>query len=217
MNSGTSATFTAKVTNTGNTKIAKRGFLYGLVGDENKPLDAYRTDSSNTGQFSKTLKLKTNSRYWVQAYVENSAGKRTVGNTLTNFKMICTAPTVSTNAVTNITEKTATPHGTIKSIGSKPITKRGFQWGYVTSTSKISNSYPLLYSNVANVPFTTGKFTNNPVITGLSGSKKYQVRAYVYSRCGTSYGNWVQFETRTSTNNWSRFKTRVSSWFRIRY
>lgn len=195
MNNVTSATFTAKVTNTGNAKIAKRGFLYGLVGQESKAVDTYDTGSFGTGQFSKTPALKANTRYWVQAYAENSAGKRIIGDTLTNFKMTCTAPTVSTDAVTNITTNSAAPHGTINSIGSMAITKRGFQWGYSTSSSGRANSYPLTFDSVAAVPFTTGRFTKYPSISSLTKDTTYQIRAYVYSKCGPSYGNWVQFKT----------------------
>lgn len=95
------------------------------------------------------------------------------------------APTVTTQAVTNIQTETATGNGNVTSDGGESITERGVCWktstGPTTSDSKATSSG------------TTGAFTAS--MTGLSANTLYYVRAYAINTVGTSYGNEVTFTT----------------------
>lgn len=96
-----------------------------------------------------------------------------------------TAPTVTTQAVTNITETTATGHGNVISDGGSTITERGT----VISTS----ANPTTADHKDTASGTTGAFTTS--ITGLSKNTTYHVRAYAINSAGTSYGADVSFTT----------------------
>jgi hypothetical protein len=94
-------------------------------------------------------------------------------------------PTVTTQAVSDITTDTATGNGNVTSDGGATITERGVCWG--TSTN------PTTGDNKATAAGTTGAFTVD--ITGLSAGTHYHVRAYAINSEGTSYGADVEFDT----------------------
>lgn len=95
------------------------------------------------------------------------------------------APTVTTQAVTNITETTATGNGNVTSDGGSTITERGT----VISTS----ANPTTADHKDTASGTTGAFTTS--ITGLSKNTTYHVRAYAINDIGTGYGADVSFTT----------------------
>jgi hypothetical protein len=96
-----------------------------------------------------------------------------------------TFPTLSTTAVSAITNISATAGGNITSDGGAEITSRGICWSTssnpTTADSKITNGAG------------TGIFTGN--ITGLAVSTTYYVRAFTISSAGTMYGNQESFTT----------------------
>jgi hypothetical protein len=96
-----------------------------------------------------------------------------------------TAPIVTTTAVTNIAQTTATSGGNVTSGGSSTVTARGVCWS-TTSTPTISN-------NKTSDGTGTGVFTSN--LTGLTAGTLYYVRAYATNSVGTSYGSQVTFTT----------------------
>lgn len=96
-------------------------------------------------------------------------------------------PIVTTQAVTNITEATATGNGNVTSDGGSTITERGT----VISTS----ANPTTADHKDTASGTTGAFTTS--ITGLSKNTTYHVRAYAINSAGTSYGADVSFTTLT--------------------
>jgi len=94
-------------------------------------------------------------------------------------------PTVSTTAVTSVTETNAISGGDITSEGTSAVTARGICWGAVanptTADSKTSDGTG------------TGTFTSS--ITGLAPGTLYHIRAYATNAEGTSYGTDVTFST----------------------
>ena len=92
-------------------------------------------------------------------------------------------PTVTTNAVTNITETTATCGGNVTSDGGATVTARGVCW----STSE----NPTVSNNHTNDGTGTGSFISS--ITGLSPGTTYYVRAYATNSAGTAYGEQRTF------------------------
>lgn len=94
-------------------------------------------------------------------------------------------PTITTSAITNITQTTATGGGNVINAGSSTVTARGVCW----STSH----NPTISGNHTTNGTGTGNFTSN--ITGLTANMTYYVRAYATNSAGTAYGSEVSFTT----------------------
>ncbi len=94
-------------------------------------------------------------------------------------------PTVTTQAVTAVTETTATGNGNVTSDGGGAITERGT----VISTS----ANPTTADHKDTAAGTTGVFTTS--ITALTAATTYHVRAFATNITGTSYGTDVSFTT----------------------
>lgn len=93
-------------------------------------------------------------------------------------------PVITTNAITNITTKTATSGGNISDAGGKDIIGRGVCWG--------TSQNPTLAQSTFNGGG-TGSFTSN--ITGLKANTTYYVRAYAATADEEFYGNQLSFKT----------------------
>ncbi|MDD3281432.1 MAG: fibrobacter succinogenes major paralogous domain-containing protein [Bacteroidales bacterium] len=101
---------------------------------------------------------------------------------LTNCKDL---PEVSTNAVTEVTQTTATSGGVINSDGGAIVTENGVCW----STSKT----PTIADNKTTDGSGAGSFTS--AISGLTANTTYYVRAYATNSAGTGYGSAKSFTT----------------------
>lgn len=101
-------------------------------------------------------------------------------------------PTVTTQAVTNIAETTATGNGTVVSDGGSTITQRGVCW----STS----ANPTTSNSTATTSGTTGVYSVS--MTGLTDNTLYHVRAYAINANGTAYGSDVTFQHVTVPLSW---------------
>ena len=129
--------------------------------------------------------LTANTTYYIRSFLDiypTGTGPwiTVYGNELSFTTVGSTAPVVSaTAAIGGLSATTATSGGTITSDGGSAITAKGVCWS--TSTN------PVL--GVGN--FTTdgtGAASFVSVITGLTGSTTYFVRAYATNAVGTSYG-----------------------------
>jgi hypothetical protein len=99
--------------------------------------------------------------------------------------------TVSTSAVTSITQTTASGGGNVTADGNGDVTARGIVWGTTTAptvslTTKTSSGSGL------------GSFTGD--MTSLSANTTYFVRAYATNSAGTAYGSESTFETLSHTS-----------------
>lgn len=103
-----------------------------------------------------------------------------------------TAPTVTTQAVTNVTGTSATGNGTVVTDGGDTITERGVCWS--TSLN------PTTSDSKATAAGTTGSY--NVSITGLTNGTLYHARAYAINSVGTSYGDDVTFQPYAVTTAW---------------
>ena len=106
-------------------------------------------------------------------------------DTVSGGAVSATLPTVSTSAVSNITENTATCGGAVTDDGYAEVTGRGVCWGTVANPT-VEGSHT---SNGSG----TGTFTSS--ITGLAANTTYYVRAYATNSVGTAYGETVSFTT----------------------
>ncbi|MCR4681400.1 MAG: hypothetical protein K5636_07320 [Bacteroidales bacterium] len=98
-------------------------------------------------------------------------------------------PTVTTTAVSAITNTTAVSGGNVTADGGASVTDKGICWN-TTGTPTVADAHT---SNGAG----TGTFTAN--ITGLTEGTTYYVRAYATNSAGTAYGNQVSFVTTSPT------------------
>lgn len=94
-------------------------------------------------------------------------------------------PTVTTTAITNITQITAVGGGNVTDDGGSTVTARGICW----STSP----NPTLNDPHSSNGTGTGSFSSN--LEGLSPITSYHVRAFATNEEGTSYGEEVTFTT----------------------
>ena len=92
-------------------------------------------------------------------------------------------PTVSTMAVSAVTQTSAASGGNITCGAS--VTSRGVCW----STS----AHPTTTNSTTTDGIGTGSFTS--AITGLSAGTTYHIRAYAINSAGTAYGSDISFET----------------------
>lgn len=90
-----------------------------------------------------------------------------------------------TNAVTAITNTTATSGGSVSAYGAEAITAQGVCWSVVTN--------PTTADSKTTDAGSSGVFTSS--ITGLIAGTTYYVRAYVTCASGTYYGSQVSFTT----------------------
>lgn len=113
----------------------------------------------------------------------------TVDGTL--YKYSFTLPTVTTQAVSDISYTTATGNGNITSVGGADefCSKRGICWS--TSTSPTVDDS----KNEETGTFSTGAFSRS--MSGLSHNTKYYVKAFAYNEKGYAYGDQVSFTTLT--------------------
>ena len=94
-------------------------------------------------------------------------------------------PTVTTTAITNIAQATATGGGNVASDGGSAVTSKGVCWA-ITANPITANSF-------TNDGTGTGAYTSS--LTGLIANTTYHVRAYVTNSVGTVYGSDLVFTT----------------------
>ena len=105
----------------------------------------------------------------------------------------CILPTVTTQAVTDITTTTAIGHGTITNTGGENATKRGICWN-TTGTPTVADDK---VEEVGN--FSTGAFSGN--MTGLTPDQAYFARTYAYNTGGYGYSSTTEgFDTDADAN-----------------
>jgi hypothetical protein len=182
----TTATGGGTVTSPGSSSVTERGVCWSTHINPTIS-DSHTTDSSGLGKFeSKISGLTMNTPYFVRAYATNNTGTaygEEVG--FTTLQATLHVPVVTTGAVINIAQLTASCRGTVVSPGSSPVTARGICWNTAPNPT-LSNGYSSDSGG-------TGEFFRN--LTGLNAETLYYVRAYASNSAGDAYGNQVTFTT----------------------
>jgi len=153
--------------------------------------DSLTNDGPTSTPFTSLMKnLVPGTTYYVRAYATNSAGT-SYGNqdTLTTL-IVLSAPTVVTNAVTDIVNTTAIGNGTVTAWGGTLITDRGICWG-------LSHNPTLLNEFNSAGAGTGGEGAFIAPIGGLTLGATYYVRAYAINNVDTAYGGEVTLTTPT--------------------
>ena len=171
-----SATCAAEIPNSGGLAVTDRGVCWSL--NPNPTLTDQYVAASNggTGSFSVNITgLSIGSTYYVRAYATNTLGT-TYGNQVVFFTP--TYPTVTTADLVVGGSNTATGGGEVTATGGAEVTARGVCWSI----------YPNPTLDDAHTSDGTGIGSFSSVLTGLSPSVTYYVRAYATNLAGTSYG-----------------------------
>ena len=119
----------------------------------------------------------------------NTSSVRCLRDSISGGGTSAMLPTVTTSAVSNITETSATCGGNVTSDGGATVTARGVCWS-TSQNPTVSDSHTTDGSG-------TGAFTSS--LTGLFAGITYYVRAYATNSGGTAYGNEISFTTSMST------------------
>ena len=98
------------------------------------------------------------------------------------------APTVSTQAGSDVADKTFTGNGTIADDGGAAISERGVYWASAASADCSAAADGTKVVGTETSPFTAD-------ITGLYGNNFYCYRAFGTNTVGTGYGDWVSVQT----------------------
>jgi hypothetical protein len=184
----TTATSGGNISSAGTASVTARGVCWCCTPN---PTTANYTTSNGTGtgSFTSYLTGLTPSRtYYVRAYATNANGT-SYGNEDSFNTPAISIPTLTTTAVTSITDTTASSGGNITSDGGASVSARGVCW----STS----SNPTIAGDTTYNGTGTGSFTSK--LSGLTQSTTYYARAYATNSVGTAYGNQDTFITITPT------------------
>ena len=175
----TSATLNGSIANPYNITITAQGFEW-KVTDEGSYTQVTASGSSMTYEL---IGLTSNTSYTYRAFV-SYGGTIAYGEelTFTTLSAATVDPTVSTDSATNVTETTATLHGSISNPDNVVITSQGFEWkatdgGSYTQVTAIGTS--MTYE-----------------LTGLTANTSYTYRAFVTYGGSTAYGSELTFTTR---------------------
>lgn len=116
---------------------------------------------------------------------QNETATRVFVGELEFWEVEVTAPTVTTQAVSDIQPTTATGHGNITNTGGENCTKRGVCWN-TGGNPTVADS-----KSEETGSFGTGAFSRS--MTGLTPGQHYYVKAYAYNSAGYGYGSQVEF------------------------
>ncbi len=191
-------TETTSISSTGNGVLSVIGYpatsQYGIcwsssstnpTTSDNKTVNGAPTsEGSYTGSMTG---LSPNTQYYYKTYATNSLG--TVYGDVVNFTTLPILPSITTQAVTSISNISATGNGNITSLGVPNPTQHGVCWN-ISGNPTISDSKTENGSVSA-----TGSFTSN--ITHLIPNTTYYLKAYATNVGGTVYGSEVTFTTET--------------------
>ena len=189
--SQTGATSGGNITSNGGADITARGVVWSTTQNPTISLSTKTTDGTGIGSFSSNItNLIAGTTYYVRAYATNSAGT-SYGNEISFATGNVQLLVITTSAISNITQNTASSGGNITSDGGGNITARGVVW---STTQNPTISLSTKTTDGTGV----GSFTSS--ITNLTAGTTYYVRAYATNSQGTAYGNEVNFITITPNN-----------------
>ena len=180
------ATLNGNVTSKGDFDPVDARFQYRETGSGTWLETSLATDAA-TGAYTFGLTgLTPETTYEFRAKVEYDTDQEVFGDTL-EFTTLAgnTAPSVTTNAMTEVRATYATANGDVTSDGGETVTERGFVWATTTS--------PDVTDNKVEVAGTTGEYSVK--LTALPPETLIYLRTYAINSEGTSYGNEVSFTT----------------------
>ena len=175
-----------EVTDNGGASITERGIVYSTLEMPTISHNSKIMNGSGVGSYScQITNLEPETSYYVRAYAINARGVSYSNQVRFRTLSPAVLPTVTTHAVTQVTEATAVAGGNVTSDGNGTITERG------VCVATVSN--PTTSNTKVTAGSGKGSFTCN--LTGLQANTTYYVRAYAVNSKGTAYGEEISFTT----------------------
>ena len=179
----TTAVSGGNITDDNGGSVTARGVCWSTVTNPTTA-DSKTIDGTDKGSFVSNLTgLVGNTTYYVRAYATNSAGTQ-YGNQI-SFLTSPLMPTLTTSAITLVTNNSCTTGGSISSDGGAAVTAKGICWSTASS--------PTIAGSKTTDGTGTGSFVTN--LSGLTSNTTFYARAYATNSVGTSYGNELRFKT----------------------
>jgi len=170
----------------GGAAVSARGVCWSTSINPTIALSTKTIDGSGIGSFTSSITgLVGGTTYYVRGYATNSVGTA-YGNQVVFTATALTLATLTTTAISAITNSTASSGGSISLDGGAAVTARGVCWSTSSNPTAVLSTKTIDGSG-------TGSFTSS--ITGLLAATTYYVRAYATNSVGTAYGNQVVFTT----------------------
>lgn len=179
----TTAVCGGNVTSAGNADVTMRGVCWDTLPAPTLS-DSHTQDGTGTGVFtSNIMGLTPGTTYYVRAYATNSAG--TIFGDEIIFSTADTTPTVTTKAISFLTDTSAISGGDITFDGGAAVTMRGICWDTLPNPT-VSGIHTTDGTGI-------GIFTSS--MMSLTPGTTYYVRAYATNSVGTTYGQEISFRT----------------------
>ena len=189
----TAATGNINISNPNGLSIATAGIVYSNINNIPTISDNFIAHSivgNLAGNYTINLSsLIANTTYYIRAYI-NYKGTIYYG-ALQIFTTLPNPPTITTNAVTSITNTTATANINISNPNGLNITAAGVAYSSTNSTPTTADAY-IAHSSTGNL---AGNYSIN--LSSLTANTIYYIRAYINYN-GTIYYGAVQSFTTTN-------------------
>lgn len=186
----TSATFSSKLLESGDSLITALGFCYGTEPNPTLDNDFVTAELQADSTFSASLPdIVQQTRYYVRAFATNSYGTFYSDGSGATFVLKDQKPTVETEEPQVGIGGNVAFSGTILAEGMSPVTEAGFLWSTEeepTLETPKSNHRNLFEEGTTEYAMTLGN---------MRGGTTYYVRLYAKNEYGTSYGEVKAFET----------------------
>ena len=169
----------------GGTEITNQGICWSLNPNPTVGLYTKTTYDAWSGNsfYSNLTGLAPVTKYYVRAYVINNQGAG-YGDEV-SFTTLTALPVITTGYATQTSKSSIVTGGNITFNGGAPVTERGVIWsldaGFNPDTVVVNKTS----DGIGN-----GKF--NSVISNMSLSISYYIRAYAVNSAGTSFGNQIR-------------------------
>jgi uncharacterized protein (TIGR02145 family) len=198
----TTAVGGGNITFDGGADVTARGVCWSTTADPTVALTSKTSDGTGTGTFSSNITgLTAGTTYHIRAYATNSSGTG-YGNDLTfTTSAVAVVPTLTTDAISNLTNTSLTSGGNVLTDGDSPVTARGVCWS-TTANPTVSLTTKTIDGNG------TGVFTSS--VTNLTANTLYHIRAYATNGVGTAYGQDITVTTKATASVPSVTTTSVS-------
>ena len=171
------------VNSAGNAEVTMRGVCWDTLPAPTLN-SSHTVDGTGAGIFTSNITgLTPGTTYYVRAYATNSVG--TVYGDDIIFSTVDTTPSVTTKAISFLTDTSAISGGDITFDGGAAVTMRGICWDTLPNPT-VSGIHTTDGAGIGN--FTTS-------MTGLTPGTTYYVRAYATNSVGTTYGEEISFRT----------------------
>ena len=174
------------VNSAGNAEVTMRGVCWDTLPAPTLN-SSHTVDGTGAGIFTSNITgLTPGTTYYVRAYATNSVG--TVYGDDIIFSTVDTTPTVTTKAISFLTDTSAISGGDITFDGGAAVTVCGICWDTLPNPT-VSGIHTTDSASM-------GIFTSS--MMNLTPATTYYVRAYATNSVGTTYGQEISFRTYSS-------------------